>query len=63
MFGISQARASLEIKWPIMRKHCFDSSQSHFMPLKWELGLTVVGWYLRQKIRHKHFYLAKMKLL
>ena len=63
MFGISQACASLEITWPIMRKHCFDSSPSHFMPLKRELELTVVGWYLHQKICHKHFYLAKMKLL
>ena len=61
MFGTSQARATLEITWPIMRKHRFDSSHV-FMPLKQELGLTV-GWYLHQKIHHKHFYLAKMKLL
>ena len=28
ILGTSQARASLEITWPIMRKHRFDSSQS-----------------------------------
>ena len=44
MFGTPQARASLEITWPIMRKHRFDSSQSHgfvAFSLKRELGLTV----------------------
>ena len=29
MFGIFQAHASLDITWQIMRKHCFDSSQSY----------------------------------
>ena len=65
MFGTSQARASLEITWPLMRKHRFDSSQSHgFVVFSChEAGAWVDGWYLRQKIRHKHFYLAKMILL